>query len=166
MMLLLCRDEVYDTNHHENDYGNYKSLCDRFPHVLHLNAIISLIWEEFKIMKKTVSFMLSIVLCMFFVASSFAQSGVENTDPAKAVVATILQYSEAFEQYADELQPTLDEPYKEVTLEDGTVLFTSISVSNNSAAKSGMSINAVDSNTMTSSQGVKNALGWVLDLCQ
>jgi hypothetical protein len=76
----------------------------------------------------------------------------------------LVKYQHLLKQHEKDLVATEEEPYKEVKLEDGTVLFSSISVAHLvSASKTYAAPTTVQAgNSMTSSQGAKNAFGYVL----
>ncbi|NEW08201.1 hypothetical protein GK047_19560 [Paenibacillus sp. SYP-B3998] len=110
--------------------------------------------------KKIVATLLSTVVGLTLVSSAMAATN-ESSNSLNAT--KVINYNKQITQHASELQVTEQNPYKEVTLEDGTVLFASISVTKqNSYLKSFSTSEDQATQTMTSSQGAKNAFGFTL----
>jgi|GEM_PF-1866671 hypothetical protein len=111
--------------------------------------------------KSFLRLLLSVVLSLSFASTAFAeQSGVQQSNKAG-----LDKYSYEFKKYAKQLEVTEEVPYKEVQLEDGTILFNEIKISKNIGNKSSMAVStavATETSSMTSSQGYKNIFGNVL----
>ncbi|HEY2494043.1 MAG TPA: hypothetical protein VGI33_14200 [Paenibacillus sp.] len=105
-------------------------------------------------MKKIITTFVAIFLVLASVSVASASPSIE-TDK-------INKYLNEFKTYKDQLTVTEEEPYKEVQLPDGTILFNEIKITKGENQSAKNSIQATSSNAMTSSQGMKNAFGYVL----
>lgn len=112
-------------------------------------------------MKRIVSVLMAMVLCLSFASVSFAKSNEQGNGEG------LNKYAHEYKEYVKQLEVTEEEPYKEVKLIDGTILFNEIKVNKNIAAGSNsITAAAAASNqqtySMTSTQGYKNVWGMTL----
>lgn len=109
-------------------------------------------------MKKYISMLFAIVLTISLVGSALAKDSDKSVESPLSP-QEISTYLEEFKKHKDELIVTNEEPYKEVILDNGYILFAAIRevpVSNTLLQQ------ADPVREIESRNGVKNAVGWVL----
>ncbi|GAB2700616.1 hypothetical protein ACFQWB_06565 [Paenibacillus thermoaerophilus] len=122
--------------------------------------------------KKIISILLVLVLVLTSASSVMAQNKDESQAQKPLTKEEIQKIHQEFEKHKDKLQVTPEEPYKEVKLDNGYTLFASIKevpVTESSSSENALTTSnasAADyvqqTKEIVSSQGAKNAVGWVL----
>ncbi|WP_163880867.1 hypothetical protein [Paenibacillus favisporus] len=123
-----------------------------------------------KFYKKIISVALGSALCLVSLSSAYASPSDDSSSSSPAgssLTKSIYNFDEEFKKHEKELKVTEDDPYKEVVLDDGTVIYNSISITRGATEANApgqdkpntLAATASDTNTMTSSQGMKNLFG-------
>lgn len=113
-------------------------------------------WEMIQ-MKKS-KWLISLLSVFLFLSTTSSVFAANSLQPETEQI-------DLFKKYADELQVTEAEPYKEVYVpEEGVILFNSISIVKDNSSKQNRISTASNQETyyMSSSQGVKNLFGYEL----